>query len=69
MQIFPRRANRLPVLTLAGLGVAALAVTLGAWYWLSPEFYEVGYQPESGSPEARLADYLRPRDWLAEAGQ
>lgn len=23
------------------------------------------YQPEPGSPEARLADYLRPRDWLA----
>jgi coproporphyrinogen III oxidase len=22
------------------------------------------YQPEPGSPEARLADYLRPRDWL-----
>jgi coproporphyrinogen III oxidase len=22
------------------------------------------YRPEPGSPEARLADYLRPRDWL-----
>ena len=21
-------------------------------------------RPEPGSPEARLADYLRPRDWL-----
>ena len=50
MQIFPRRANRLPVLTLAGLGVAALALTLGAWYWLSPEFYEVGYAPEQPVP-------------------
>jgi coproporphyrinogen III oxidase len=28
--------------------------------------WEVGYQPEPGSPEAALADYLRPRDWLAE---
>lgn len=28
--------------------------------------WEYGYQPEPGSPEARLADYLRPRDWLAE---
>ncbi len=28
--------------------------------------WEYGYQPEPGSPEARLQDYLRPRDWLAE---
>ena len=31
--------------------------------------WEVGYQPEPGSAEARLAGYLQPRDWLAEAGQ
>jgi coproporphyrinogen III oxidase len=28
--------------------------------------WEYGYQPQPGSAEARLADYLRPRDWLAE---
>ena len=28
--------------------------------------WEYGYQPEAGSAEARLADYLHPRDWLAE---
>ncbi|RZQ55873.1 oxygen-dependent coproporphyrinogen oxidase [Pseudidiomarina tainanensis] len=29
--------------------------------------WEYGYQPESGSPEAKLyTDYLRPRDWLTE---
>ncbi len=28
--------------------------------------FEYGYVPEPGSAEARLADYLRPRDWLAE---
>ncbi|HZP66002.1 MAG TPA: oxygen-dependent coproporphyrinogen oxidase [Rudaea sp.] len=27
--------------------------------------FEYGYTPEPGSAEARLADYLRPRDWLA----
>ena len=27
--------------------------------------FEYGYQPEPGSAEARLGDYLRPRDWLA----
>ena len=26
--------------------------------------FEYAYQPEPGSPEARLADYLKPRDWL-----
>jgi coproporphyrinogen III oxidase len=26
--------------------------------------YEYGYRPEAGSPEDRLTDYLRPRDWL-----
>ncbi len=26
--------------------------------------FEYGYQPEPGSAEARLDDYLRPRDWL-----
>ena len=28
--------------------------------------WEYGYAPEPGSAEARLQDYLRPRDWLAE---
>ena len=26
--------------------------------------WEYGYQPAPGSPEARLAEYLQPRDWL-----
>jgi coproporphyrinogen III oxidase len=28
--------------------------------------WEYGYQPAPGSAEARLQDYLRPRDWFAE---
>jgi coproporphyrinogen III oxidase len=28
--------------------------------------WEYGFEPDAGSPEARLADYLRPRDWLVE---
>ena len=28
--------------------------------------YEYGYVPEPGSAEARLADYLVPRDWLGD---
>jgi len=26
--------------------------------------FEYAYQPEAGSPEARLAEYLQPRDWV-----
>jgi coproporphyrinogen III oxidase len=28
--------------------------------------WRYAFTPKPGSPEARLADYLRPRDWLAE---
>ncbi|MFY2763797.1 oxygen-dependent coproporphyrinogen oxidase [Arenimonas sp. MALMAid1274] len=28
--------------------------------------FEYAYTPEPASPEARLGDYLRPRDWLTE---
>jgi coproporphyrinogen III oxidase len=30
--------------------------------------WEYDYKPEPGSPEAALADFLRPRDWLSESG-
>ena len=30
--------------------------------------WEYEYAPDAGSPEARLRDYLRPRDWLATSG-
>ena len=30
--------------------------------------WEYEYAPEPGSPEARLHDYLKPRDWLAASG-
>lgn len=45
-QLFPRVANALPLLTLAGVAVGGVAVILLVWYYFSPEFYEVGYQPE-----------------------
>ena len=45
-QLFPRVANTLPTLSLVGVLGGGLLVTLLAWYYLSPEFYEVGYQPE-----------------------
>ena len=29
--------------------------------------FEYGYTPEAGSAEAKLAEYLVPREWLAES--
>ncbi len=29
--------------------------------------FEYAYAPEAGSAEAKLADYLKPRDWLVGA--
>lgn len=49
-QLFPRAANALPVLTLAALGGGALLLIGLVWYYFSPEFYEVGYQPEQPVP-------------------
>lgn len=49
-QLFPRKANALPVLSLVGaLGGGVLLVAF-AWYYLSPQFYEVGYAPEQPVP-------------------
>lgn len=49
-QLFPRAANALPVLTLAGVGVGAVLLIGVIWYYFSPKFYEVGYQPEQPVP-------------------
>lgn len=49
-QIFSKKANKLPVLTLGGLsggGVIAIAVI---WYYFSPSFTDVGYQPVQPVP-------------------
>jgi hypothetical protein len=49
-QIFPRSANRLPlVLGLAGLVLPAAAVAF-VWYYFSPRFTDVGYQPVQPVP-------------------
>ncbi len=49
-QIFPRSANKLPVV----FGVGALLVPAGAivfvWYFFSPRFLEVGYRPVQPVP-------------------
>jgi hypothetical protein len=49
-QLFPRRANQLPALTLVGALFGGAAVIGLAWYFLSPEFYEVGFMPRQPVP-------------------
>lgn len=49
-QIFPQSANKLPlVLGLAGALLPAVAVG-GVWYYFSPRFTDVGYQPVQPVP-------------------
>ncbi len=45
-QLFPKKANALPVLSLVGLGVGSIVLLLAVWYYFSPEFTDVGYAPE-----------------------
>lgn len=49
-QLFPRNANALPAVSLLVVLLGGLVVVVGGWYYLSPRFYEVGYQPEQPVP-------------------
>lgn len=43
--LFPKWLNFLPTAgAVAGVG-GLVAVSAGGWYWLTPDFYEVGYMP------------------------
>jgi hypothetical protein len=43
--IFPKWTNRLPLLILVGALVAGSAVVGGVWYYFTPKYTRVGYQP------------------------
>ena len=49
-QLFPEAVNRAPVWMAVVIAVAAPLVGGSAWYFLSPEFTDVGYQPEQPIP-------------------
>ena len=49
-QIFPRKANALPVVSLLGAVGGGLFLIGFIWYYFSPKFYEVGYRPEQPVP-------------------
>lgn len=45
-QIFPRWTNELPLRLAVGGAVLGLLVVAGIWYFFSPQYTDVGYQPE-----------------------
>ena len=45
-QIFPKKANILPILSLVGALLGGVLLIFLVWYYFSPEFLVVGYQPE-----------------------
>ena len=49
-QIFPKKANSLPLLTLVVAGLGGVLTVLLVWYYFSPEFTDVGYAPEQPVP-------------------
>ncbi|MCB1128829.1 MAG: cytochrome c3 family protein, partial [Verrucomicrobiae bacterium] len=43
--IFPKWTNRLPALVLTGAALVGTAAVAGAWYYFTPKYSRVGYQP------------------------
>ena len=43
--IFPKWTNRLPLQILVGAVLAGTAVVAGVWYYFTPKYTRVGYQP------------------------
>ena len=44
-QIFPRWTNDLPLYAAIGGALVAVLLVGGVWYYFSPEYTDVGYQP------------------------
>jgi hypothetical protein len=44
-QLFPRWYNQLPLKVAVGLLVSGVLVTAGVWYYFTPKYSRVGYQP------------------------
>ncbi|HEX6201521.1 MAG TPA: cytochrome c3 family protein [Thermoanaerobaculia bacterium] len=44
-QIFSERANLVPAILGAAVAVGGLFAVFAVWYWFSPEYTDVGYQP------------------------
>ena len=49
-QIFPKWTNKVPLYAVAALAVAGPVVFAFIWYYFSPEYTDVGYQPVQPVP-------------------
>lgn len=49
-QIFPKKANILPLVSLVGALFGGVVLIGVVWYYFSPEFTDVGYAPEQPVP-------------------
>lgn len=49
-QIFPKKANVLPLLSLVGALLGGVVLIFLVWYYFSPEYTDVGYAPEQPVP-------------------
>lgn len=49
-QIFPPWANKAPAYAAGALALAAIIVPLFVWYYFSPKYTDVGYQPRQPVP-------------------
>ena len=49
-QLFPKKANAYPALTLVGALAGGVLLIFLVWYYFSPEFTDVGYAPEQPVP-------------------
>jgi hypothetical protein len=43
--IFPKWTNRLPVMIIAGIFLVGTTATWGVWYYFTPKYTRVGYEP------------------------
>lgn len=48
--IFPRWTNRIPILVGVAAPVVLITIVGAIWYWFSPWYTDVGYQPEQPVP-------------------
>jgi hypothetical protein len=44
--VFPRWTNRLPLLVIIGVSLLGTAAMAGVWYYFTPKYTRVGYQPK-----------------------
>jgi hypothetical protein len=48
--VFPKWTNKIPFAIALAVPVKATALVVAVWYWFSPQYTDVGYQPEQPIP-------------------